>query len=55
MAARGQSRSTSETPDEEPHYHGHRGRLRERLLEAGPSALPDYELLEFLLFAGVPR
>ena len=32
---------------------GHRARLRERLLKGGPDALADYELLEFLLFAGV--
>ncbi len=29
---------------------GHRGRLREKLLERGPEALADYELLEMLLF-----
>jgi len=40
---------------ERPHYHGHRERLRARLLAAGPEALPDYELLEFLLFAANPR
>src|SRR3984885_3940758 len=40
---------------ERPHYHGHRERLRARLLQAGPEALPDYELLEFLLFAANPR
>jgi len=39
----------------EPHYHHHRQRLRERLLAAGAAALPDYELLEFLLFAPTPR
>jgi DNA repair protein RadC len=38
-----------------PHYLGHRQRLRERLLAGGPGALPDYELLEFLLFAALPR
>ncbi|MEO1968171.1 MAG: DNA repair protein RadC [Sphingomonadaceae bacterium] len=32
---------------------GHRARLRHRLLTGGPEALADYELLEFLLFAGV--
>ena len=32
---------------------GHRARLRERLLAGGADALADYELLEFLLFAGV--
>jgi DNA repair protein RadC len=30
--------------------HGHRGRLRDKLLERGPDALADYELLEMLLF-----
>jgi DNA repair protein RadC len=30
--------------------HGHRSRLRERLLERGPGALADYEVLEMLLF-----
>jgi DNA repair protein RadC len=30
--------------------HGHRGRMREKLLERGPGALADYELLEMLLF-----
>ncbi len=32
---------------------GHRARLRERLLKGGAEALADYELLEFLLFAGM--
>jgi DNA repair protein RadC len=33
----------------------HRKRLRARFLEAGGDALPDYELLELLLFAAIPR
>jgi DNA repair protein RadC len=33
---------------------GHRGRLRERLLTAGPDALADHEMLEIVLFA-LPR
>jgi DNA repair protein RadC len=33
-----------------PHYFGHRDRLRQRLFEAGAENLPDYELLEVLLF-----
>jgi DNA repair protein RadC len=33
---------------------GHRGRLRERLLTAGPDALADHEMLEIVLFA-MPR
>jgi DNA repair protein RadC len=32
---------------------GHRNRLRARFLEAGPQALPDYELLELLLFFSI--
>jgi DNA repair protein RadC len=40
---------------EKPHYLGHRQRLRDRLLDAGAAALPDYELLEFLLTAALPR
>ena len=38
-----------------PHWQGHRERLRGRLLKRGPEALDDYELLEVLLFAFIPR
>ena len=38
-----------------PHFHGHRERLRERLRETGGTALPDYELLELVLFRALPR
>lgn len=41
--------------DNKPHYHGHRDRLRARLLEGGPDALHDYEVLEMILFAAIPR
>lgn len=34
----------------DPHYFGHRERLRERLFEPGADTLRDYELLEVLLF-----
>ncbi|HMA13411.1 MAG TPA: UPF0758 domain-containing protein, partial [Kiloniellaceae bacterium] len=37
------------------HYHGHRERLRERLLERGGASLADHEVLEFLLFGAQPR
>jgi len=40
---------------ETPHYHGHRDRLRARFSDNGPDALQDYELLELLLFACIPR
>jgi DNA repair protein RadC len=39
----------------EPHYLGHRDRLRERFLASGPDAFPDYEMLELLLFTAIPR
>lgn len=35
--------------------HGHRERMREKLLTRGPGALADYELLEMLLFLGMPK
>lgn len=35
--------------------HGHRGRMRTRLLAGGADALADYEILEMLLFLGIPR
>lgn len=45
----------SHEPGEEPHYLGHRDRLRERFATAGADALADYELLELLLFRSIPR
>jgi DNA repair protein RadC len=41
--------------EKEPHYHGHRERLRQRFLESGPNALTDYEMLELILFMAIPR
>ena len=38
-----------------PHYHGHRARVRERVLKSGIEALADYELLELLLFYAIER
>ncbi len=38
-----------------PGHVGHRQRLRERFLKGGPDALPDYEMLELLLFGADPR
>jgi DNA repair protein RadC len=42
-------------PTAQPHYHGHRERLRERFRSVGPDALSDYELLEAVLFRALPR
>ncbi len=41
--------------EERPHFHGHRQRLRERLLRKGPDSLADYEVVEFLLFGARAR
>lgn len=41
--------------DDLPHYHGHRDRLRARFMEVGGDAVPDYELLELVLFRSIPR
>jgi DNA repair protein RadC len=40
---------------DDPHYMGHRQRLRERFAQNGPDALQDYELLELVLFMAIPR
>ncbi len=43
-------------PEKLPSYiRDHRRRLRERFLAGGPEAMPDYELLELLLFRAIPR
>ncbi len=38
-----------------PHHGGHRNRLRERFRKGGAEAVPDYELLELILFRAIPR
>jgi len=48
-------RHLTEAADDTPHYHGHRERLRQRLIAAGADNLPDYELVEVILFASNPR
>src|SRR5262249_51759101 len=40
---------------DEPHYLGHRQRLRERFMRGGGEALSDYEMLELGLFSAIPR
>ncbi len=52
----GTSAPLAAAPDEAPPHHlGHRDRLRQRFLEGGDGALPDYELLELLLFRSIPQ
>ena len=43
------------TAPEIPHWKGHRERLRSKLLARGASSLDDYEVLEVLLMAFIPR
>ena len=54
------------TPDEAPelplptgrlpsYIRDHRQRLRDRFMTGGATAMPDYELLELLLFRSIPR
>jgi DNA repair protein RadC len=38
-----------------PGADGHRARMRDRLLTAGPEALADHEMLEMILFLALPR
>lgn len=45
----------SSVEKEPPHYHSHRDRLREKFAAGGGDALPDYELLELVLFRAIPR
>jgi len=49
------SDATADPNAAKPHYHGHRQRVRDRYLGGGADAMPDYELIELLLLAAVPR
>lgn len=44
-----------EVEEEKPHHLGHRQRLRERFMESEGKGIPDYEILELLLFACKPQ
>ena len=47
-------KNDTKTVKKVPHFHGHRERLRKKLI-ASPDALADYELLELLLTYSIPR
>ncbi|MGE4326108.1 MAG: DNA repair protein RadC [Pseudodonghicola sp.] len=60
------ARASLFAPDEAPemplptgrlpsYIRDHRQRLRDRFLQGGATAMPDYELLELLLFRSIPR
>ena len=38
-----------------PYIKDHRKRLRQRFMQGGATAIPDYELLELVLFRAIPR
>ena len=40
---------------EQPHYHGHRKRLRERFLGSGLGGFAEHEVIELLLTLAIPR
>ena len=43
------------TKENKPHYHGHRDRVREKFTHDNGQSMADYELLELVLFAAIPR
>ena len=54
-AAAGWPAGSAPGAERRPHYWGHRERLRQRFVGGGADALPDYELLELVLFNAIPR
>jgi|YNPBryunderm2012_1023409.scaffolds.fasta_scaffold07444_3 DNA repair protein RadC len=54
-----QPTTATETPPDmtnnDPHYHGHRQRLRARFLKSGLAGFADYEVVELLLTLAIPR
>lgn len=55
VSAQAELWSVRPAPEPAPHYLGHRDRLRERATAGGLPALPDYEVLELVLFRSIPR
>jgi DNA repair protein RadC len=49
------SQEAPQRPRPAAQHDGHRLRLKERFTNGGPEALPDYELLELVLFSAIPR
>jgi DNA repair protein RadC len=54
-AARPEAGFPGPAADRRPHYWGHRERLRQRFLAGGHAAMPEYELLEMVLFNAIGR
>jgi DNA repair protein RadC len=55
MGEGGATKSSQVAEGPTKHFHGHRERLRQRVLKGDGSGLADYELLELLLCAFIPR
>jgi len=53
--AKQNARGLFEAPIIQEGHTGHRKRLRSRFLNGGADAMPDYELLELVLFRAIPR
>ncbi|WP_380056062.1 DNA repair protein RadC [Falsihalocynthiibacter sp. SS001] len=51
----GSSYYRSNQPQQPSYIRDHRKRLRERFLKGGATAIPDYEMLELVLFRAIPR
>jgi DNA repair protein RadC len=49
------SQEVAQQPRPAALHDGHRQRLKDRFTNGGEEALPDYELLELVLFNGIPR
>lgn len=49
------SETTPVTGKQPSYIKDHRQRLRARFMAGGPAAVPDYELLELILFRAIPR
>lgn len=56
FAATGDADEAEAAAGKQPSYIAdHRRRLRTRFIEGGAAAMPDYELLELVLFRAIPR
>lgn len=47
--------SNEKEPTKQPHYLGHRSRLKEKLIHGNGTDLSDYERLEMILALAIPR
>jgi DNA repair protein RadC len=55
VAARPKVAAAGPSTGAELHRHSHRQRLRQRFTEGGAGAVPDYELLEMVLYRAIRR